>query len=71
MNRRELNRLQGEFEAARQELNNFQYLYNGPGDPEEWITLDRVRLIAKQNAFRQAADAYEKAIRKCIGIKLK
>ena len=71
MTRRELDRLQGEFEAARQELNNFQYLYHGPQDPDEWLYLDRVRLIAKQNAFRQAADAYERAIRKCIGIKLK
>lgn len=70
MTRRELDRLEGEFKAARQELNNFQYLYNGPGDPEEWIYLDRVRLLAKQKAFRLAAAAYEKAIRESLVIKI-
>lgn len=71
MTKKELDRLQAEFEAARQELNNFRYIYRGPQDPAEWFYLDQARLLAKQNAFRQASDAYVKAIRKCIGIKIK
>lgn len=69
MTKKELDRLQSDFEVAAATLVNHRNYYS-PGDPVELLHLDRVRLLAKQEALHAAWLAYSKAIRECMEIKL-